>query len=277
MPPAARHSRALSFTTQTMPHNQRPDANDQPSVGLDTLLQHTGIAPFNDETGAAPVSIPSMRASTVRFSDLDALARAQQAKARGERAATYGRVGMDTHAALEQVFCDLEGGQRCFLAPSGLAAITVALLALLDSGDHVIAADCVYGPVRTLDKTVLRRMGIEVSYGPAEPRALAALVRKNTKLLYVESPGSLLFEMLDIPALSTFSRQHGLTLATDNTWGSGYIYRPLGLGADVSIVAGTKYVGGHSDLMLGDVVANAPHLIHRSNQNHDTSDDSRLP
>jgi len=237
-------------------------------ASLDTLLQHTGVAPFNDETGAAPVAMPSMRTSTVRFASLDALDRAQAAKARGERVVTYGRVGMDTHAALEQVFCDLEGGRRCFLAPSGLAAITVALMGLVGGGDHIIAADCVYGPVRTLDKTVLQRMGIDVSYGRAQPQALAELVRKNTKVLYVESPGSLLFEMLDIPALSAFAKEHGLILAVDNTWGSGYIYRPLALGADVSVVAGTKYVGGHSDLMLGAVVVNDSGLAKRINDTH---------
>lgn len=239
-----------------------------PPAQLDTLLQHTGTAPFDAETGAAPVALPSMRTSTVRFSSLDALARAQKAKAGSQRGVTYGRAGMDTHAALEEIFSQLEGGQHCFLAPSGLAAITVTLLALLNTGDHVIVADCVYGPVRTLDKTVLQRMGIDVSYAPADPAALAGLVRDNTKMVYVESPGSLLFEMLDIPALSAFTKKHGLVLATDNTWGSGYIYKPLALGADISVVAGTKYVGGHSDLMLGAVVVNDGALAQRINSTH---------
>ncbi|MEO6985688.1 MAG: cystathionine beta-lyase [Paralcaligenes sp.] len=235
---------------------------------LDTLLQHTGIAEFNPKTGAAPVTVPSMRTSTVRFASLAALDQAQAGKALGERVVTYGRVGMDTHAALEQVFCDLEGASRAFLAPSGLAAITLTLLALLNSGDHMLVADCVYGPVRHLDETVLQRMGIETTYCRATPQVLAEQLKPTTRVLYIESPGSLLFEMLDIPALADFARQHGLILVTDNTWGSGYIYRPLDLGAHVSVVAGTKYVGGHSDLMLGAVMASDPAIVQRLNVNH---------
>ncbi|GAB2883823.1 cystathionine beta-lyase [Paralcaligenes sp. KSB-10] len=243
-------------------------ANTSTPAHLDTLLQHSGIAEFNPKTGAAPVALPSMRTSTVRFSSLAALEQAQASKAKGERTVTYGRVGMDTHAALEQVFCELEGASRSFLAPSGLSAITLALFALLNSGEHVLAADCVYGPVRHLDKTVLQRMDIQVSYCRATPEALAAQLRPNTRVLYIESPGSLLFEMLDIPALADFARQHGLILVTDNTWGSGYIYRPLDLGAHVSVVAGTKYVGGHSDLMLGAVMARDPAIVQRINETH---------
>src|SRR5690554_4937956 len=230
------------------------------SARLDTLLQHTGMASFDPVTGAAPVALPSMRTSTVRFENLAALDKAQAAKARGERRVTYGRMGMDTHAALEDVFCELEGADRAFLASSGLAAITLAMFSLLDAKDHVLVADCAYGPVRYLDKTVLSRMDIEVSYCHATVAQLQGQLRPNTRMLYVESPGSLLFEMLDIPALASFAHEHGLILAVDNTWGSGYIYRPLDLGADVSIVAGTKYVGGHSDLMLGAVVVKDPEL-----------------
>lgn len=235
---------------------------------IDTLLLHSGIAEFNPKTQSAPVALPSMRTSTVRFANMDALDRATAEKSRGERAATYGRAGMDTHAALEQVFCDLEGAQRAFLAPSGLSGITLAFLALLDAGDHVLVADCVYGPVRYLDKIVLGRFGIEASYCRATPEALEAQLRPNTRMLYIESPGSLLFEMLDIPALAEFARRHGLVLVDDNTWGAGYVYKPLQLGVDVSVVAGTKYIGGHSDLMLGAVMANDPDLIRRLNETH---------
>ncbi len=235
---------------------------------LDTLLQHTGVAGFDPDRGSAPVALPSMRTSTVRFQNLDALERAQANKAKGDRSVTYGRAGMDTHAALEEVFCGLEAAQRAFLAPSGLSAITLAFFSVLNCQDHVLVADCAYGPVRYLDKIVLGRMGIDVSYSRATPDALESQLRPNTKMLYVESPGSLLFEMLDIPALAEFARKHDLILAVDNTWGSGYIYRPLELGADISVVAGTKYVGGHSDLMLGAVMANDPALVQRINDTH---------
>ena len=229
---------------------------------------HSGGAEFNPKTGSAPVALPSMRTSTVRFESLEALDRAIQGRAAGERAATYGRAGMDTHAALEQVFCELEGAQQSFLASSGLAGITLTLMALLNSGDHVLVADCAYGPVRYLDRIVLKRLGIDVSYCRATPEHMAQNLKANTRMIYVESPGSLLFEMLDIPALARFAKEHRVLLAADNTWGAGYIYRPLALGADVSVVAGTKYVGGHSDLMLGAVMVNDAALGKRLNETH---------
>ena len=237
-------------------------------VHLDTLLQHTGLAEFDSVTGSAPVALPSIRTSTVRFRDLDALDAAHAARNRGERPMTYGRAGMDTHAALEDVFRRLEGGERAFLAPSGMAAITLAMMALLDAGDHVLIADCAYGPVRTLDATVLNRFGVSSTYCRGTVQACEEQRRPETRMLYVESPGSLLFEMLDLPALAEYARSHDLPLVVDNTWGSGYIYRPLALGADVSVVAGTKYVGGHSDLMLGAVVVKDAALAKRVGDNH---------
>ena len=221
---------------------------------LDTQLLHIGSAPFDPATGTAPVSLPSMRSSTVRFENLEALEGAFAKRAAGERAITYGRSGMDTHRALEQVFMQLEGGTYCVLAPSGMAAINIAFLGLLKTGDHVLVADCVYGPVRNLDRALLQGLGISVTYFAAGHDDVAALVQPNTKVIYVESPGSLLFEMLDMTTLAATAKENGLILVTDNTWGSGYIYRPLALGADVSVVAGTKYVAGHSDVMLGAVI-----------------------
>lgn len=235
---------------------------------LNTVLQHTGLAPFDPVTGAAPVAMPSMRTSTVRFRDLAALDEVSVRKKKGERAFGYGRAGMDTHAALETVFCELEGAQYACLAPSGMAAITLVFLGLLDAGNHVLVADCAYAPVRRLDSSMLSRLNIQVEYCRAHPDDLAGRVTSRTRMLYVESPGSLLMEMLDMPALAAFAKQHGLILVTDNTWGSGYIYQPLALGADVSIVAGTKYVAGHSDLMLGAVMVNDPELAARLDDNH---------
>jgi len=221
---------------------------------LDTQLLHIGSAPFDPATGTAPVSLPSMRSSTVRFENLEALEGAFAKRAAGERAITYGRSGMDTHRALEQVFMQLEGGTYCVLAPSGMAAINIAFLGLLKSGDHVLVADCVYGPVRNLDRALLQGLNISVTYFSAGHDDVASLIQPNTKVIYVESPGSLLFEMLDMTTLAATAKENGLILVTDNTWGSGYIYRPLALGADVSVVAGTKYVAGHSDVMLGAVI-----------------------
>ncbi len=230
---------------------------------LDTDLLHIGSAPFDPVTGTAPVSLPSMRTSTVRFENLEALESAFAKRMAGERAITYGRSGMDTHRALEQVFMQLEGGTYCVLAPSGMAAINIAFLGLLKTGDHVLVADCVYGPVRNLDRALLQGLGISVTYFAAGHDDVAALIQPNTKVIYVESPGSLLFEMLDMTTLAATAKDNNLILVTDNTWGSGYIYRPLALGADVSVVAGTKYVAGHSDVMLGAVIVKDEKLAAR--------------
>jgi cystathionine beta-lyase len=235
---------------------------------IDTLLQHTGQAPLDPVTGSGPVALPSYRTSTVRFASMDVLDRAQAAKQRGERVPTYGRVGLQTHEALETLLCRLEGGERAFLAPSGMAAISMALMALLGQGDHALVVDCVYGPVRYLHKTVLSRMGVSMDFVRGNLAALQAALRPETRVLYLESPGSLLMEMLDLPALARWAHERGLTVVADNTWGSGYIYRPLALGADVSVVAATKYVSGHSDLMLGAAVARDPALVGKLHETH---------
>jgi cystathionine beta-lyase len=229
---------------------------------LDTRLLHIGAAEFDPKTDTAPVSLPAIRTSTVRFKSLEVLDRAMAKRAAGERVVTYGIAGLDTHRALEEVFMQLEGGSYCVLAPSGLSAISIAFLALLSSGDHMLVSDSVYGPVRTVDQSLLSRMGITITYFSSQDQ-ISELVQPNTKMIYVESPGSLLFEMLDMPALSEIAQQHGLILATDNTWGSGYIYKPLLLGADVSVVAGTKYIVGHSDVMLGAIIVKDEKLAAR--------------
>jgi cystathionine beta-lyase len=234
----------------------------------ETRLLHTGLAEFNPDTGLAPVALPPVRTSTVRFRDLHALDAAMTQRAGGERSNTSGRPGRETHIALEDVFCQLEGARRAFLAPSGLSAIALVFLALLSKGDHVLVADCADGPVRNLDKSVLRRMGIAVSYCRATAQDLQAHLRPETRMVYVESPGSLLLEMLDLPALAAFARARGLTLVTDNTWGAGYICRPLQLGAHISVVSGTKYIGGHADLMLGAVTVADGDLVQPLNDTH---------
>lgn len=228
-----------------------------------TFLQHIGQAEFDEKTGAAPVALPAMRTSTVRFKTLADLDQATADRSKGGRSVVYGRAGMDTHRALEDVFCELEAGQRAFLVPSGMAAISLGLLSVVSQGDHVLAADCAYGPVRTLDQSILQRMGVSTTYCAPTVAAFQAALQTNTKVLYVESPGSLLMQMLDMPALAAFAKEHDLLLLTDNTWGSGLIYQPLALGADMSIVAGTKYIGGHSDLMLGAVIAKDEQVVKR--------------
>lgn len=240
-------------TQQQVAQQQSTEQRDQ-QQRLHTYLQHAGLAPFGAD-GSAAVPLPAERSSTVRFQSMAQLEQAQAQRAQGSKVPpVYGRAGMSTHRALEEVFCTLEQGCGAFLLPSGMAAISHALFSFLQQGDHVLFADCVYGPVRRFASTMLRRMGVEYTYCVPTVQAFEAARQPNTKVLYVESPGSLLMQMLDLPALTEWAHQHGLVVMTDNTWGSGYSYQPLALGVDISIVSGTKYISGHSDLMLGAVV-----------------------
>lgn len=231
----------------------------------DTKLLHIGSAPFDQETHIAPVNLPSIRTSTVRFENMDALEQAFAKRARGERVTTYGIGGMETHRALEQVFMEIESGSYCVLSSSGLASIHLVFMSVLQSGDHVLISDNVYGPVRVLNEVLLKKLNIEVTFFSAAHDDVASLIRPNTRMMYLESPGSLLMEMLDVPALASIAKAHDVVVAIDNTWGT-YIYEPLSLGADISIIAGTKYINGHSDLLLGAVVTNRDDLARQIHQ-----------
>lgn len=223
-----------------------------------TRLLHAGSPALHG--GAGPVNVPVVRTSTVRFQDNANYSDLHRRRATGERVATYGRHGLDTHRALEDAVVALEGGHRAFLTPSGLAAITLVLVALLSPGDHALVADNVYSPVRRVDATLLRRLGITLEYFSPSLDDLATKIRPNTRLVYLESPSSLLYEVLDLPALSSIAHAHGIPVATDNTWSGGWLHQPLRHGANISIQAATKYIAGHSDVMQGIVVTDTPAL-----------------
>lgn len=228
------------------------------TTGPATRLLHAGTPPLRG--GSGPVNVPVVRTSTVRFADTAAYADHHHRRTAGERVASYGRHGLDTHRALEDAVTALEGGHRAFLTPSGLSAITLVLLALLSPGDHALVADSVYSPVRRVDATLLQRLGITLEYFSPSRDDLAAKIKPNTRLVYLESPSSLLYEVLDLPALAAVARAHGIPVAADNTWSGGWFYKPLQLGANLSIQAATKYIAGHSDVMQGVVVADTPAL-----------------
>ncbi|WP_426133149.1 cystathionine beta-lyase [Pseudomonas sp. PWP3-1b2] len=202
--------------------------------------------------GGRAVNVPITRLSTVLF---DNLAQMRDARARrdSERVLTYGARGNPTSHALEDLVTELEGGYRTRLYGTGLAAAAQVLLAYLRPGDHVLITDAVYSPVRKLAREFLQPFGIEVSYFSPDGKGLEAQLQANTKLVYAEVPGSLLYELCDLPAMAQLCKPRNILLAVDNTWGSGYLYRPLALGADISIMALTKYLGGHSDVMMGSV------------------------
>jgi cystathionine beta-lyase len=173
-------------------------------------------------------------------------------KKRFDQALTYGLQGSATHHALEDVIAAVEGGTRCQIYPTGLAAVTGPLLAYLSAGDHVLVPDSVYGPVRSFCDTMAKRLGIATTYYAPEttPEALAPLFRAETRVLYLESPGSHSFEIQDVPALAALAHEKGCAVLMDNTWGI-HAFQPFTHGVDVSIQALTKYPVGHSDVLLG--------------------------
>src|SRR5215468_547583 len=172
----------------------------------------------------------------------------------------YGRRGTPTSEALEDALRALEGPACAGVAllPSGLAAISTALLAILGAGDHLLVTDSVYQPTRKFCDGVLRRYGITTTYyDPMIGGGIAALMQPSTRAVFVEAPGSLSFEVQDVPAIAEAAHARGALVVIDNTWASPLYFRALDKGADLSIQAGTKYIGGHSDVMLGTVSANA--------------------
>ena len=175
----------------------------------------------------------------------------------------YGRHGSAVHDALAELFTELEGGVGTMLYPSGLAALTGPILSVVKPGDHVLLSDSAYGPTRSFCQTFLKKMGVETTF--FEPRIganIANEIKKNTSLILLESPGSLTFEIHDIPAIAKVAKAKNITTLIDNTWSAGISLSPLKLGVDISVHAATKYFGGHSDIMYGAAVfADKPRFL----------------
>ena len=171
-----------------------------------------------------------------------------------EKVLSYGRRGTATHWTLQDALTDLAGGADTVLTPSGLSACTIAILGCVKAGDHILVSDSAYEPTRLFCNGFLKDMGVETEYFDSLIGAgVANLLRDNTTLVFCESPGSHTFEVQDIPAISAAARAHGAKVAVDNTWASPAFCRPLALGAHLSVEAATKYIVGHSDVMLGAV------------------------
>lgn len=205
---------------------------------------------------------PLHRASTVLFDDTEHLAQVQRAMAAGGDASLYSTFGTPTTAALAAAVMAREGGAGVAFAPSGLGAVSLALLAVLRQGDHLLMVDSSYGPTRAVCDGVLQRFGVETEYyDPLIGGEISRLIRPSTRAIFMESPGSFTFEVQDVPAIVAAARDaervRGAPLLTliDNAWGSPGLFTPLALGVDISVVPLTKYWGGHADLLLGAVVA----------------------
>jgi cysteine-S-conjugate beta-lyase len=202
-----------------------------------------------------PVNPPVIRASTVLYENVAALRGVIAQRATGERARmySYGTNGTPTVFALEDMIADLEGGFRTRVSGSGLAANAFGMLPFLRPGDHCLITESAYQPTRNFAKTVLEPWGVSCEIYKADGSDIEGRLKANTKLIYAEVPGTATYEMLDLPALARLTKPRGIVLCVDNTWGSGYLYQPLKHGADVSMLAGTKHIGGHSDVLLGAV------------------------
>ncbi len=212
------------------------------------------VAGRDPEANFGIVNAPVYHASTVLYPSLKALKDTMSARSRGERVVSYGRKGTPTTWSLEDAVAEVEGGYRTAVFPSGLAACAHAMMAYVTTGDHLLMTDSVYSPSRSFCDNVLKRFGIEVTYyDPLIGAGIKDLIRPNTKVVYVEAPGSQTFEMQDIPRLSEIAHAMGAIVMMDNTWASPLFFKPFDHGVDVSIQAGTKYIVGHSDVMMGTV------------------------
>ena len=199
---------------------------------------------------AGAVNVPVYRASTILFPDLETMRT-------GSQPYTYARRGTPTTRSLEAAICELEDGARTVLTPSGLAACTLAILTVCGAGDHILVTDSVYDPTRVFCNKLGRRYGISTDFfEPCIGAGIESLFRPNTKAVFLESPGSLTFEVQDVPAIAQVAHRHGAAVIMDNTWATPLYFSPLAHGVDLSLHSATKYIGGHSDLLLGVVTAN---------------------
>jgi len=216
-----------------------------------TQVGHLGRDPAG-HLGA--VNTPVYRASTMVFPTVAVL----EAAERGEYPGIgYGLHGLPTVRDLQSAVAAIEGGHAALAVPSGLTATTLPLLALTRPGDHVLIPDSVYGPTRRFAELHLKRFGVEVGYyDPLIGQGIEREIRARTRVVFVESPGSLTFEVQDVPAIAAVAHRHGASVVMDNTWATSLFFRAFDHGVDVSVHAATKYIGGHSDVLLGLIVAN---------------------
>lgn len=226
-----------------------------------TILIHKARGENTD--APHPVNPPVMRASTVLYKNHKEWAKVK-ARRKKERILSYGAMGTSTVFELEKLLCELEGGARAQLYPTGLAALAMVLLNYAQTGAHFLITDGIYEPVREIERQFLAKIGVEVEYLKADASDIAQKLRPNTKLLLCESPGSVLYEIIDLPAIAKIAHENGTVVAIDSTYSSCYLSRPLELGADISVVAATKYLSGHSDITMGATIVNERELANFS-------------
>ncbi|MEZ9763356.1 cystathionine beta-lyase [Vibrio splendidus] len=201
------------------------------------------------------VNPPVQRASTVVFNSVEEKRKATINRA--NKTLFYGRRGTNTHFAFQDAMVEVEGGAGCALYPCGTAAISNAILSFVETGDHILMVDTCYEPTRDFCDTIMKKMGVETTYyEPTIGEGIQDLIKPNTKVLFTESPGSVTMEVQDVPTLARIAHEHDIVVMLDNTWAAGVNFSPFDFGVDISIQAATKYIVGHSDVMLGTAVAN---------------------
>src|SRR3989440_4877647 len=217
----------------------------------ETTVVHSGLHP---ERHHGAVNPPVFHASTILSENVAEFRRRRKNWILEQPGTYYGRFGTPTTEALQEAIASLEGGHRSVVYPSGLAACAGALLAFLSAGDHLLMSDTLYGPTRKFANGFLKRFGVSTTFfDPLAGRAIESLIRPETRVVYLESPGSLTFEVQDVPAIAEAAHRRGITVIADNTWGTPLYFKPFAHGVDVSVQAATKYIVGHSDAMLGAI------------------------
>ena len=226
----------------------------------ETRLIHAGMAPPVGKTPSVTVSPVIQKGSTVLLPNAAALYD-------DANYVTYGRQGLAAHNALKAALCELEHAHSVELYPSGVAALSGAMLAILKAGDEVLVVDTVYKPTRRFCDKVLAPFGVTTRYydPTLSPEALMAMTGSATRLIVLESPGSLSFEMQDLSGVAALARNRDILTLADNTWGAGYLIKPLDHGVDISVQALTKYIGGHSDVFMGSAASSDPAISQRLN------------
>lgn len=222
----------------------------------ETYLCH---GPFDPEVFGGVVNPPVYHASTVIFKNCKELNERHQAlfEDAEDEVMYYGRFGTPITFAVQKALAELEGGYRSLLVPTGLAACTSALLALVKSGDHILVSSSVYGPTRGFVNNVLAKMGVSATFfDPTIGDGIGQLFQENTTVVFTESPGSQTFDIQDIPAITRVAHAHNAKVIIDNTWATPLFFKPFEHGVDVSVHAATKYIVGHSDAQMGLITTN---------------------
>lgn len=241
-----------------MPKNEKISC----SIGDSTRIVHAARDPKKQGWMVNP---PIYQSSTIAFPNLKDLLYAERGYSNNDLVEPYelkyGRYGTQTNFALEKAVAEIEGGYNSFITSCGAAAVNTALFAFLKQGDHMLLVDNTYSPTRSFADKFLKKLGIETTYyDPKIGEDIKNLIQKNTKVIFMESPGSLSFEIQDVAGICKIAKKHNIVTIIDNSWASAIYFKPLDHGVDVSVMALTKYINGHSDVLMGSITVQEKHF-----------------